>query len=1000
MNGPDLLFSKRENGKILIQEVFHAALRKCEKQLLLINNIESPFIQKRTLISSMYSSKLLLGRFLSLYRCYRRSKSHISTDVSKIDIENILQQTNTSMYNIYRTLKKGFSSSDSKMSRNFKFIDFQEPRYYESQFVTLLRQEFPSNIENVEIHGKKWIFFNKNNYYNFTISFSGSKKLYLSDLFIKWPNINSMVQEKIFKNLIAQCQIILNNSDNFLVELNGCIQSTYFYGELLRICQIIRKKESVFGYQTLANNGTILVYYPNTFSPGNVFKLVSVDARGVFLQSCSPICSSLSDCDESDAKFLLYNMDGLDEAKVLNILTEIHNLIHFSKIKSILKRFRNFFSSSNIAFLKLTDSMQAIECSIFKVLVFKIGIDFITGDPIVFFNLFPNMNSLLIKSMICHESNCNQHLRAFCAFFFLQRFLNYPLGVHLNAISDAGSLSIPSGKFATFTFSKYCNIAYDDTGLIPILRSFADGQDLQSEKILYFNSISPRNLDIKSLDAFFPSVFYDLINKVIMRDLINELQRSGIDVKYIEKKILFSMEPFGLIKFKIKSSYWKLHFMYSEVSNAPDDFGIKIIGRFISCRFVHWLLFFIKKVTTFMQALKQVKTSLGTSNVVRKVVPYNSLYFKIEFNSITCLPISFKIIGIDLDHTDKTNCEVYKISNPWANLQINCSAYQSLLLKGYINSLLQTSEASYRFGPFLAGFMLPFQKVQQVFLSEPDTQWIATSVQEGFSFFLIYKRTCTLLTIIRSSQTLQIILPNFSNSAILQFAIPFTKFERCKPKINSAIHVNISQLELFKESIEEFFAERETIESLQFQQPDYITKMPCPQIVYNGPPYCPTVRCVLDENGIHISSSDSSPKYLKNILNIPIEGRKYKRQFIKFVFSTLKLFQKGNDFLKTLNDINEMRGHPLNWQQSVENDGLNVNMRDKSISMILTTNVGRFFLVVYPDSDSNTITLSSDQGFQIEKVSTMNNLKSWFKKIVSDDSSLPADDNDDPSFFL
>ena len=67
---------------------------------------------------------------------------------------------------------------------------------------------------------------------------------------------------------------------------------------------------------------------------------------------------------------------------------------------------------------------------------------------------------------------------------------------------------------------------------------------------------------------------------------------------------------------------------------------------------------------------------------------------------------------------------------------------------------------------------------------------------------------------------------------------------------------------------------------------------------------------------------------------MPIEGRRNRCRFIKFIFNTLKLGLKGSDFLKTLNDITEMPGHLLNWQQSVKNDdSLNVNFNDKSISM-------------------------------------------------------------------
>ena len=82
----------------------------------------------------------------------------------------------------------------------------------------------------------------------------------------------------------------------------------------------------------------------------------------------------------------------------------------------------------------------------------------------------------------------------------------------------------------------------------------------------------------------------------------------------------------------------------------------------------------------------------------------------------------------------------------------------------------------------------------------------------------------------------------------------------------------------------------------------------------------------------------------------------------------------------------------LKWQKMVENDdALNVNLYDKSISMNLTTEFGHFYLVVYPDIDS--VTISSDQGFQIEKVNTMNNMKSWFKRFVSDETTIPVDDN-------
>lgn len=999
MSNSDLLFSKRENGKIFLQEIFHAALRKCEKQLLLIKKEESPIIQKRILISSIYFSKLLLGRFLSLYRCYRSSKSHISTDVSKVDIENNFHQTITTMYNIYMSLKRGLSQYDPKMSRIVKFIDFQKPNACGSQLIALIQQDIPSNI-NIQFRGRKLKFYHKESLYYFSISALGPKKLFLSDLHIKWPKQIPKLPEKDVLFLAAQCQKILDTSDRFLVDIDSCIRSYYFNGELLRIAQIIHDNEFNFGYQTQASNSSIIISYPKTFSPRNIFKLATDGTKGVYLHSCCQICEISSDSDETNAKFLLRKVDGLNDQEIYDLIMHTHNLVHFSKIQSILKRFQDFFTSTSIASLKIVDDRQEIECYLYNVLAFTIGLDFITGDPIVFYCLVSGIDQLLIKSILSSQYNFYQYLRAFCASFFLRRLLIFPFGPHLKSLISAESLSIPSGRYAAFNFGQSCRIAYDDAGLNPIIRSFSEGKYMQTEKILYFNSLSRKKIKIESLDFFFPASFHDILDITIMRDLVDGLQKLKINVKIKEKELSFSVEPFDLIKFKIKSNYWQLHFFYPEVSNVPSDFSIKIVGRFISSRFVSWLLILMSKITTFTQALKQAKSAIGTSGVVRKVVMYNSLYFKIEFNSKSCLPICIKISGINLNYIDsKKNCEVYTIPDPWSNLQITCTVYQSLLLKGYVNSLFKSPEASYRFGAFLAGFMIPLQKVYQVFLSDPKSQWMATSVQEGFSFFLVYKRVCTLITIIRSSQTFQFILPHFGLSAILQFAIPVSKFERSKQKFNSAIQINISQLAEVKESIEEFFYERSLIENLEFGPPEYMAKQSSPAIRYNGPAYCQYVHCTLDENGIRVIVSDSAPKYLKNIINVPIEGRRNRCRFIRFIFNTLKLGAKGNDFLRTLSDITEMPGHLLNWQQSVENDeSLNVNFNDKSISMNLTTKFGHFFLVVYPDNDS--VTISSDQGFQIEKVSTMSNMKSWFKKFVSDETALSVDDNDnDHSYF-
>ncbi|OHS97286.1 hypothetical protein TRFO_09570 [Tritrichomonas foetus] len=689
MNKTSLLANKGNVEKIPLQDILHASIMICENQFNQITKISSPFMQKVALIRVLYFTKIVTARYLSLYRCHSQSKILASVDSPKNSIEKIFQQTHHILNTLRRSLRNEFSpvKHHSTIIRFTDFTDSDAPASYKSTLVTILQQNIPSRIKNITVLGKNIMFFgcstsNNNlvNEYDFTIEVTSRGIPKLSNIHLAWPKFRaSESQEILIKSFTTQCVKIFKSSKQYLVDLDKFIHSFYIYGELLRAYHLFKVHENSFGYETEMNDDEVVIRFPDVFYPRNNLTIKPMET-GVYLRSVTPlvICQNrknnqspkrYENPDNFETEFISHEVSRLNDDEILEIITQMRNFIYLTKLKTITDSFNHVieqikFTIPGFSYIQITKDIFALDSydDTNQILIYRIKLNSITGQPLIDYCINTNFSRLLIKAIQCSGTDRAFYLTTFYQHIFTKRLLLNTKRQFRRFTTPASdclvSEEVPE-RDSFFSLYSSKGLMLHSDAIKPTMNDLGSNNFFTQEKLLEFSDkieIEP-NLIEKSqndtnFDSGFSNISYIYPNYeeakiiILLNQLSHYLQRRGNRITVVNNVLKFSSQSFHQVEIRFrKNNSWHVNFKFPKIDRG-DRFTLKVVGNSISSRFVDWMVNLIDQIDLYILLLNQVFNVENTSTVIKNIYVEHHLSITVSLIHSFCTPFYMYLKGL------------------------------------------------------------------------------------------------------------------------------------------------------------------------------------------------------------------------------------------------------------------------------------------------------------------------------------------------------------------
>ena len=921
-----------------MKNILNNLIKSLIKDLYELNTFSKiPLSNNRKLMKNLYIIQIKVAKFLALYRCNFSSNWLINSKDLRhkfdINVQQVLNYIKKLKNNLYSNIP--FEEFIYIKSPKILKWNFGPTNSFKELCIRLLTQSNPSRFTAVCMN-KNSISISSSPYYSFSLNYFNNK-LNLKNYKVLWPKLI-----KYPKNTTKLLSYLIFTSTDLFKDIDFFLYYIYILGQYGLIIEIIKNQQKNFSYKINVLDKKVLISFPNSLSPKNVFKIFP-DSFGIHLVSIHPLYTPYSNEKPEIISFLINKNDD-----IIKILTYIRDCIYHTKLISIYEELSNSFLQKFSFSVSLKFNLNSISINTLSHEILRVSLDSITGYPYVNHS----------------DSLCIEHTCGVCA--PISRYIDSILGFKQVRSHQNKLIDITNGSLYKFSFSndlilkffensqrKYFSLKSKDS-LDLFVHDITDSFQLKND--LLHDSLQESLLYAKSQATLY-QLFYTLKDK-------------GIDAVQGSNFITFSVPPFDIIKFRITPKcVWSLKFWRPDIGiPVHSNSALKISGRFLSMRFVDWILYIVTGLETFLLMMRQAySVSLMHPNV-KHFIYYDKLCFAFRHDLPHQHTIYANFGPLEPYYRSRRSVTAYK-ADSFSVPHITCPFLRSIQLRRLNSSTSKNESPELNLSPFLCASLTPLSVIREIFRTK---YWSISMLKEDGSFFIIYQNKYSLNVLLRPSSSFQMTVPLWGPSNVMMVPMMvFPLFCNTKRVSHPVMRLHISQLPMIKESIEEFFEDKNLLEEIGFSN----YKVDDSSLIFNNFPKLPNwikPNVSIKVNRIELSFNSPELNQLSKSFDF---SRNFKRSLIKALFKIINFDENiVIGFAKSFTGLWE--NSLINWEKTFNS----INLIENYIIMDLILSDLIYSYRIWNDNGIK-VALSLN-GFDVDGLSNISDLQLWLTENI------------------
>lgn len=1011
---------KSKEVEIQLNRVLHSILKKSNRIILTLVKSNLHQNQNISLMTAICGIRIIFGRYLALYRWNLLHQSK-SISVENFATQEVFQKNVISTFNYIRPLFKSNQQKVKEIHNQNIFSSNPEKiihKTFKNDIISNYFEKTPFYDFKTKINiNKKYITIFRPFEYRILIRIKSSNELQLKRFSIIYPkNVIEIINEKIeniLKKLSAILNALISKSHNPIESSQRFLHKFYLYGLNSYILHFFYSFQEKYNFKCReVDHYQTLIIFSKLFSPSNEFILTISDSE-ISLFSKTVLIDG----------FLSYNFSKspnlLSAHQIESVISEMQLKLTQTKLNRIWMNIQQSVKNINIpqfkAYLNLTSI--SIDFTTFDIYSFSLSIDKMTGKTILsFFNKTKKCIFSSLALFIENDYRTDHSIRI----LFLESLLSILCDIRYftfqtDLFNPDYSPYVPFSQLFYYNSSSSIStrIVQHDGYPYFLLDSHVETNEVK-------NFVSNLSLDIlTSINFKMTRPDPQMANKIKVVTLLGqfsqELRNRGISTTVDINKVVFIIEPFDSVVFKMNQSlYWSLQFIRPSFMAQR---SLSFNGNIINSRFVEWLVDLLVNVSTLLHLYRQTMNEFKINNVIERLDFIDITNFSLSFNSnYECENADFNnsiakfesnsILYISLDpilniqtiyDTSMNNSkQMYYFVHSFISPSIQFSFSQFIPLKHQLMSWLKNGQILLLFGSFIKCSLKPLLYFYRLFLysSPPSTfssygkqknsihNWSITSLRDDGSFFLIYQRKMSINFMLRPSQVFQLIIPSVGKSQMLK--VPLDALPRpchLSKLSHHAMKLHINQLQKFKTIIENFFGFHDRLIEIGFENFELVDD----EVISLFPRHISyaSISCVIKPTYVEFRVDNESEiaQNLSKILNFQRGDINIQILIVRLVISLLDFDQKFvaliMRFMVEMAKRTENFG--IDWRKTMEKT--NIILSEMKVIFNFATARDQFYVELSKNSkDSTTQIMCYDDTRRLSKLKSMKELVNWIQK--------------------
>lgn len=991
--------------KIQLNQVLHSIINKSTR---IINSlIKSQITHKNQNLSFMAAIcgiRIIFGRYLALYRW------NLSNQTKSIIVENFTGHENIqkSILTTFNFIQPFFKMKPQEIIEKHNQNIFQQktdknahqPLRNEMMSIILSRNTFYNSKTKIFLNKKQLIVY-KQNEYQFSIRIKSSGEFKLTHFNIFFPKeVFNLISTKInhmLKKFSAILSVLILKSQNPIESAQNSLHKFYLYGIHFYILNFFISFQDKYNYKcNEINNRNTEIAFPDSFTFSNRF-LLSISDTEISILSKSILIDGFYTFNFTS------NCSLINEHQIESIISEMQLKVAQTKLEHLWNPIEKSVEKIGVtqfkAFLDL-DSIS-IDFFLYEIYVCTLTVDKMTGKTILtFFNKNSDPKLSFLANYIDHIYRIDYSIRLIFLHSYFTVLCNlYHISVQTDLFNPEFDEHKPFSQllFFTSTPSIATKISHYEGKPFFVLECFSQIYDFRKfVSKLSVDSLSTVNF---STNKSFIKKANNIKVVSILTQFSQELRNKGISTSIEDKKVIFVIEPFDSVVFKMNSSlYWSLKFIRPSFIQQK---SMSFSGNCINSRFVEWLVDLLVNVSALLHLYRQTLYEMKVNNVINSLdfidISNFRIYFDYNFeldmqkeedaNSILYIslePISYiqNISDSSMNDSKQTYFQLHHFITPC--IQFNFS--QFIPLKQQLMTWLKNGQILLLFGSFLKCSLKPLLYFYKLFSSSSSDKmknnWLLTCLRDDRSFFLIFQRRMSINFTLRPSQIFELTIPSVGKSQMLQ--IPLEALPR-SCHISNFMHplmrLQINQLNYFKTVIENFFGFQERLFGIGFENFELING----EVVSLFPRQVSYARisCFIRPTYVEfkVEGENEVAQNLNIILNFQFENNETQISIVRIVISLLDFDQKFVTFIMRFmaEMASKTKNFGIDWKKTM--DKTNIILSEMKVLFDFFTSSDHFCVELSKNSKESTpqIMCYNDMG-HLSRLKSMKELVSWIHK--------------------
>ena len=935
--------------------------------------------------------RILYARFLALYRwnIVNQSRSVSSRELSK------QLAANRHIFTTLQTFTKHFSQmkipefhvrqnfGNNSLLLNDKEVKFKNQMRFLDAAVQIVNTSvcYYSTLMSFSNRVLTIIVPNK---YSFSLVVCANGKVRLKSFRVLWPNEvvteSSFFQSKLIPFLSSTVKYSKHPIDDCCYVLNKVYQK----GVFSKVCSILESLQSKNSYVLSFNDDKAVLTFPYTFAPSNAFTIYLDDNR-IILVSNTPMISDNAE-NEDHKQFLSYTITP-DIDQIQSIISEICIAIFYTRLAKLWSLIKQSISTISMHQFKgvFQKKLKCIEIYLFDIIIMRIDINPFSGDIVVHsFNGIGMDPHEFIHSIEGCECQRNEAIRI--VFLHSLSYLLYEDNLDPRVQFKLTNSENRRDLCTLYlSYADSCKVTFgEEYGTTSISIKSSDGSTVSTPEIMVSKISNEEDLKFKSIEAARSSKI-----AILLLQLVKTLKDHGTIARLENDRVHFVTEPFECVEFQI-SQYMNWSLQFIKPSNEMNDIlTLTFTGTSINARFVDWIIYLVKNVSTFMQILKQTYGVYSMDAIIKNLDIPNKTQFSLKMIHDYCSTLSVSLSPVKLVQSSPGN-EIYECNSCFIpHIMFQFSRY--VPLKQHLENILRSGTISFLFGSFLNSSYAPLQHFSEIFKDneynadchdQKKSNWTISALRDDGSFFLIFQKEMSINFMLRSAQMFQLIIPSAGKCKILQIPLEsLPKFCHIAKLSHPTMKLHMSQLTDFKEAIERFFYFRELLGKIGFEN----FRVNGSEVYSPFPVTCPYLNISCHIRPTKIEFDAESPQgdqelvqCIKTVMNYQFDEVDIQILMIRFVINILSFPKNFVEFIIQFvaKMIEKTVDLGLDWKQILDLTAVSP-LKSKIIFHFATTHGAFFVEMTNSEGESHPLIVGTDKVGVETKIKSFKELIRW-----------------------